>query len=166
MKKGQLQIQETMIVTFICVVLILIGLGFFYKYSTQQFLREYESYAQEKFDAYIITLPTNALLSCEQLAQKENCLDKTKLIALKMMDKEKKAKEFKETKITITQVYPEVPEIECTLQTAQTCSKIIIQDNKPQEIKSKRVIETPIALYDTQTGRYSIAKLAIEGYNQ
>ena len=164
MKKGQLQIQETIIVTFICVVLILIGLGFFYKYSTQKVIQEYEVYQQEKFDSIIITLPANTLLSCEQLTQKENCLDKAKLMALKMIDKEKK-KEFGETKISITQIYPTVPQKECTPQNPQECSTITVYENKPRKITSTRIIETPISLYDPQTQMYSIAKLIIEGYN-
>ena len=165
MKKGQLQIQEKIIVTFICVLLILIGLGFFYKYSTQKTIQEYETYEQEKFDSLILTLPTNALVSCEQLTQKENCLDKTKLLALKILDKEKKNKEFKETKITITQIYPAMQQQECTTQNTQECSTITIHDNKPRQVTSTRVIETPISLYDPQTQVYSIAKLTIEGYN-
>ena len=165
MKKGQLQIQETIIVLFICVILILMGLGIFYKYTAQTISQEQIEYEQKKFDGKLITLPTHPLLVCSQLTQKQNCVDTAKAIAVTKLDQKKLKKEFKEAKITLQITYPEQSEKECTFQNPTGCNTYTIYNNQPTELTSTRIIETPVSVFNPLTNTYAIGKLSIEGYN-
>lgn len=163
--KGQLQIQETIIVVFICVVLILIGLGVFYKYTMQTIQQEQLEHRQNTFDNQIITLTSEPLLACEQLTQQRNCIDTTKLIALKQLDTRRLQKKFPNTKLTITQVYPQTQDAECTMQNPTECNTYTLVDNKPQQVTSTRIQQTAMSLYNPLTKEFSIATVEIAGYN-
>ena len=166
MKKGQLQIQETIIVVFICVVIILIGLGIFYKYTMQTIQNEQTEHMQSTFDNQIITIPTNSLFSCEQLTQQKNCIDATKLLAITQLDKRRLQRLFPDTKISVKQIYPKTNDKECTVQNPKDCNIYTVLDNKPKTVTSTRIQETAISLYNPLTNSYSIARMELEGYNR
>jgi len=169
--KGQLQIQETILVIFIFIILIMFGLVFFYKVQSASIANEFNSFQLNKLSIDFITLGDLPEFSCSKAGIKESCIDSTKLIAFIALNNDEKYKNyyferFGYKNITIYQIYPGTNKNMCGLGRITDCGVWEIYSKKPNErISTKIVRDTPVSLYFPDTDEYGIGILVVEAYN-
>ncbi|MBS3163581.1 hypothetical protein J4427_02720 [Candidatus Woesearchaeota archaeon] len=162
MKKAQIQIQETIIVIFIFIIILGVGLVLFYKFNESSIRQIEDDDRLVYFYNMIGTFPSMPEVKCSSLGDEKECIDVSKLIAFKNKG------EFFKSNITIYTVYPERPNIECTIQklnSGQDCGTFPVFSNIPKTFINKRVIFTPVSLYYPDRDTYELGKLVIEVYS-
>src|SRR3989338_5677999 len=82
-RKGQLQIQETILVLFIFIVILVLGMVFFYRFSLQGLEENKLDNERLKFNTMLSTVPEMAEITCSIYSQEVNCIDVYKLLAFK-----------------------------------------------------------------------------------
>ncbi|MBI5391829.1 hypothetical protein HZB00_02385 [Candidatus Woesearchaeota archaeon] len=153
--KGQLALQETILVVFILTVLLILGLFFFSNYQLQQIKQERQLASSERFHQMISTFPTLAEVSCSLQGNREPCLDTLKLTAFQQTIKTNPAyyqSIFESKNITVSTYYP-----------STTQSWQIYNQKSPSSTGKDRII-TPISLYSPLEGKYSLGILVLEDY--
>ena len=80
-KKGQLQLQETILAVFVFVIIIIIGMFVFVNYQNNSIKKDFDDFNRIKTRINIITLNDIPELGCSKAGIKENCVDDLKLIA-------------------------------------------------------------------------------------
>lgn len=142
MKKGQLQIQETMFVILVFIIIFMIGLIFFYRSSVASFEKDKLEYEEDKFKLLIDVIPNMPELRYSELTiYSDWCVDSLKAEAFSLISDKY---DFGFKKITITG------------------PKTIILYDKFKSSESVRKYSSPICLYDSD--KFSMAKLEVEWY--
>ena len=164
-KKGQLQLQETILAVFVFVIIIIIGMFVFINYQNNSIKKDFDDFNRIKTRINIITLNDIPELGCSKSGIKENCVDDLKLIAFKNLAERRKA-EYAESygymNITFYQVYPEKNNKECDKDNLENCGVWNIYDNKPKTITSRIREATPISLYNVKEDKYKIYEFILE----
>ena len=164
LKKGQLQVQETILVVFVFVIILIVGMAFFLRYQNEGISQENKEYLREQFSLIITSFPHYTEIACSEYGQKESCIDTAKLTAFSVLDKEQ-FKELGYKTITIASVYPEKNTKTCTSRNSVDCGVWELYSKKPASIESTLKAVTPVSLYDPQTRTYSVGILTVEAYN-
>lgn len=162
-KKGQIQINETILVIFIVTVIMLLGVVLFNRWTKLSIENEFLDNERIRFSNMLGTIPEMSELKCSSQGRLFNCLDSLKLLALGNLDLGyQKMFGFREIKVNI--VYPETEKALCKSSTYPECNEFIVYSNKPSKIKEEDVIETPISLYYPDLGEYKIGILEIKWF--
>ena len=153
MKKAQLQAMETIIISIILVLLVLIGLWFYSGVSASSADQTSRLLSQEDANTLVILLSELPELSCpDRSVETRNCLDITKidLLSQAITNPESDlytnnnrlyyASLFGATNITITQRYPE--------PSANTASYQLFDGATTSNVLTRTL---PINLYDPRT---------------
>lgn len=168
-RKGQLQVQETILVVFVFVVIIILGMFFFINYQKGSIKNDFNEFQRARARSNIITLGEMPELACSKGGIKEACVDSLKLVAFKNQAEKKKteyAERFGNLNITLYIVYPKrQTKRECNKDNIEECEIWNIYTRKPSKITSKIVEKTPISLYDPKKDKYYIALMVMEAYN-
>lgn len=167
MKKGQVQVQETILVLFIFIVILVIGLIFFYKYNAQSLRDSVFEVEQNKFNGMLSTFPQNPEIRCSYLGEDISCIDSYKLLGfMDIVGKESGyyKKKFGFKNITIYSVYPNKNPIKCDFNNIENCGVWKLYLNKPQDYNKVLIIKTPISLYFPNKDDYAIGEMVIEWY--
>jgi len=134
MKKGQVQMQESIFVIFLVMLLILIGMVSFFKYSSagiEESKLEYEDY---RFKQLIGVIPNLPELRCSHLGVADECVD---LLKVNAFDWNYDLFNGKKIEIDGVLVHDDL-----------SCSDV-------------RIVSSPISLYNPLVGRNSVANLEI-----
>ncbi len=161
--KAQLQTQETILVLFIVVVIILLGIAFFLRYQRQSILDERTTYERTQFQHMILTLPEDAAVRCSRFGQKENCVDTLKILAAAPFFQNDPDR-YGTMNITFTQLYPAVPSVSCTTGTLTDCGVWTLYTQRPEHIRTTLKTVTPLSLYRPESDHYVLGLLTIERY--
>ena len=170
MKKGQLQIQETILVVFVFIVIISLGLVFFYRFQLQAIQQDISDYNEDEFANILISFPDLAEVGCSFNAEKANCMDAYKLISFQSISKKRSSYFFKRLgymNITVYSLYPSESSVACEGSSTRACGVWKLYSRLPEDRKllfDKTVQETPISLYYPDTDSYGIGKLVVEAY--
>ncbi|HLC85837.1 MAG TPA: hypothetical protein VJG30_00930 [Candidatus Nanoarchaeia archaeon] len=168
-KKGQLQIQETILVVFVFVIIIILGMFFFINYQKSSIKNDFTEFQRTKARSNIITLGEMPELACSKGGIKEACVDSLKLVAFKNQAEKKKteyAERFGHLNITLYIMYPKrQTKRECNKDNIEECEIWNIYARKPLKVTSKIVEKTPISLYNPKKDTYYIALMIVEAYN-
>ena len=78
-KKAQLEIHETILVIFIFIILLLVGITFFYRFSLQSIENIKEEHETAKFNELVSVIPNMAEIKCSHLTKESKCIDVIKL---------------------------------------------------------------------------------------
>ncbi len=166
-KKAQLEIQETIIVVFIFVVLLSIGMLLFYRFQLSSLDQQKIEIEDKKFEMMLLTFPNSAEIECSSNLQTRNCIDSLKVLSLKKsieQDPPSYFKKFGYKKITLTSLYPAKNNKECISTNLDDCGVWTIY-NKPSPNQEKGIIlRTPISIYYPQTESYGIGELRLEAF--
>lgn len=149
MKKGELTTQETILVIFIFIVLLIIGLIVFYRFNSLSIAREREEYENDKFELLIAILPSMAELKCSNLNVEAECIDVAKIESFSSL-----ANDYfkgKEISISLEDVYLK-----------DNAWKIY--ENKPKRFNSFINVSTPVSLYYPNEKKYSVGILKLGRY--
>lgn len=142
MKKGQLQIQETMFVIFIFIIIFMVGLVFFYRSSVASFERDKLEYEEDKFKLLIDVIPNMPELKYSELEiDSEWCIDSLKAKAFASISDRY---DFGFKKISIIG------------------GENIVLYEKFRSSESVRKYSSPVCLYSSN--KFSMAKLEVEWY--
>lgn len=152
MKKGQLQIQESIFVLIIFIVLLLIGLIMFYNFTISSIKADIASYESSKFRSLIEILPSIPEFRCSNLGQEQECIDLGKVDAFSKLGFDY-FKEFGYRKITIEVIYPKEDK------------SYNVYEKRPRSFRSIKRISSLISLYDPGQDKYKIGKLTVEDYS-
>lgn len=161
MKKGQLQVQETILVLFIFIVILLIGMIVFYRFSLQGLEEKRLNNERMRFNTMLVTIPEMAEITCSIYSQEVSCIDIYKLIAFKGIN-ERYRDRLGYMNITIYNIYPERNDKLCELGSVRDCGVWNIYYNNPNKLNKKLVLKTPISLYSVNG--YTIGELVMERY--
>lgn len=150
MKRGQLQIQESIFVLFAFFVILVIGMIVFY----QMELRGIDRMRQENEDVtfyYLISyVPAMPEIVCSEKGIIEECVDISKAKAFADYDNNYYRGIFGERRILLL---VEGEEIE-------------LYDAEPRTFSAERVISTPVSVYMPRYGNYIIGKLEVHNYEK
>jgi len=170
MKKGQIEINETLMVLFVIVVIIIIGMFVYFRFS----LANVEKLGSELSEEESTILLASASALQEIRCSEDECVDTSKFIPF--MDHLKKDNEYYNKllgykKIVFEQVYPDVQsQGECNLELysqedyPENCRYWVLYDNKPQKTGQKITISTFVSLYFPEINEHRIGRLEVTTY--
>ena len=152
-KKGQVHVSETILVLFVVVIILMMGVTIYFKFSVEKS----KTLAEE--------------LSCEGLG----CMDTSKFLPFKRVlgeDFGRYKRMFGRKRIVVKELYPvddSVKEVECDvvkyIQMAypQNCGSWVIYDYNPENEPAAKV-STIVSLYYPEFDEYRVGRLEIEHY--
>ena len=152
MKKGQVQITETLLVLVVFSVLLLIALIIFYRFNISSITTDMNRYEDTKFRSLIGTIPSMSEFRCSNLGNDQECIDLDKVIIFKTIGVDYN-KVFGYKNITLSMIYPKEDSV------------YNIYSNKPRATKTIKRISTFVSVYDSSQDKYKIGKLTIEAYS-
>ncbi len=170
-KKGQLQIQETILSVFIFIVLIVFGMVFYYRAQSTSIDNDFKQFQMDKLSVDFITLGDLPEFSCSRAGIKESCIDVPKLLVFSSLNNVKLYRDYYFDRlgyenITIYQVYPAKSNKKCTQGNLDNCGVWEVYSRKPAgKITSKIVRDTPVSLYYPDKDQYAIGIMTVEAYN-
>ena len=169
-KKGQIQLNETIMVLFVIVIILFVGLFVYYKYSIASIQETAATLSEEETTILVASLPVLPELRCDE----GTCLDTAKFLPFKQLTETKQlqyAQLLGAKTITIEQVYPPMTtETLCTLNSYQqfsypnNCKTWVLYDNKPTKYSSNPTLSTTVSLYFPEIDEYRIGRMHIEVY--
>lgn len=168
LKKGQLQIQETILVIFIFTIIIILGMTLFFRFQEISLKNDIRDFKLKQFGNKILTLPDTSEFVYTEAGVKMNAVDTFKLITLKSLVEKEEDYYFEKygyMNITVVQVYPEKINSECTKSKVDNCGVWKIYIKIPNTINSRLRKETPISLYFPEKNTFTIGILSVEVYN-
>lgn len=137
-KKAQIHMGETLAVLVIFIIILIFALFLYFQYSYKSLEKRGFEFQETEYSTLLYSLTDSPELSCE----KGNCIDMTKIIALKKLNHRLKNKEIK-----IEIIYPEQSKGECDINdySKNTCNTWILPSLKTTN--NKMIVNTPISLY-------------------
>ncbi len=172
--RGQMQIQETILVVFIFVVLIIFGMVFFYRVQEASIADDFNKFQRERLVIDFITLGDLPEFGCSRAGIRENCIDTSKLVVFKDIArgsyKDYYFERFGYRNITIQQIYPNKISTECSLQRGTNCGIWNVYSKIPNNWGAKEVRDIPVSLYfpcsesGCEDEYYTIGVMTVEDY--
>lgn len=151
-KKGQLEIQETILVIFIFIIILAIGLTVFYRYTTDSIKADAQVYEEFRFKVGISSIPSMSEVKCSFLSEQKECMDLEKVKAFSIYSKDYFSL-FGYSNITLYMVYP-----------GSTQKPVVLYYRKPASTRQSFIISTPVLVYDPEYSNYNIGKLTLVRY--
>ncbi|MEW6063469.1 MAG: hypothetical protein AB1571_03835 [Nanoarchaeota archaeon] len=165
-KRAQMQIQETILVIFVFIIMLLIGLIMFYRANVEGIKNEEFKDRLIKFYDMTGYFPNIPEVKCSSLGQENECMDVLKMLAFANSLVNSNAKrDFIANNVTIFVVYPRIDrDKECSRVSLNECNSFKVYTNKPKEAKSVYRTSTLVSLYYPEEERYKVGKLVLEMY--
>ena len=167
-KKSQLQMNETVFVVFLIMIIIFLGLVVYSRFQELNILEKSKSLRSLNVIESTHTISFWPELDCSDVRVSEfACLDIVKLKVLgKFIDQSKQSDkiyafnyyydQLKKSKITVTEVYP--------LNTSVLGETYWILWDNPGTKKTTDYILVPVNLFDPFTGRYALGIMELQIY--
>ena len=149
MKKGQLQMQETILVLVIFFVVLMIALVFFFRIQDSSISKMYDEFQEERFYNLIMWMQDIPELRVSDLLHEEQCFDYYKALAFSDFSSNYRG-ELGWTEISL--------DIDGR--------KEVIYSNRPAKFSDLRRITSPVCLYDERDQRHKVAKLEVVWYKR
>lgn len=155
MRKGEVQLQESILVTFFVIVIIALGLVVFYRFSLNSINNYEQEYREQQLLSSLITLPNGFIYT--NLGSSQNAIDTSKLFYNNL--------NYGFKTMIIMQVYPAISnEIKCDLSNYPNCNTFIVYNKTSYKLKNTLVESMPISLYYPLDDNYKVGKLIIYLY--
>ena len=154
MRKGVVQLSESILVTFFIIIIIIMGIVVFYRFSLNSLHNYEQEYREQQLLSLLITLPNDFMYT--NLGDSENAVDTSKLFYDNL--------NYGFKKITIEQVYPKQDVVECNLQNYPDCNHFVVYNKENSKLKNKLVESRPVSLYFPLSKEYRAGKLTIYYY--
>lgn len=162
-KKAVVQMGETIAVLVVCVIIISFALYLYFQFSYRSIENTGAEFQETDYSTLLYSLTDSPEFTCT----KGNCIDITKVIALKQSNYRLKDKEIK-----IEILYPEpLQKKECTIEDysdpnyPNTCSSWVIPALKTTKKTTETpVVNTPISIYYPETDEFRIGLISLTIY--
>lgn len=156
-KKGDLQINESIIVIIVFSVILIIAIGIFYRYNIQS-VNELENEFQESNVINLLNnLPNSPEMSYSMLGDDDNSIDTSKLLKLKLS-------KLGFMEIKIKEIYPLRNKEICSNSNYPNCDEFIVYSFKGSN-KNSQIFSAPVSLYYPSLKEYRAGILEIKWYN-
>ncbi|MBT6044715.1 hypothetical protein HOG54_01565 [Candidatus Woesearchaeota archaeon] len=171
-RRSQVHVSETILVLFVVIVILMMGVVVYFKFSVEKNKDLAEELSEEQATIMLAKAVGLQELSCDGTG----CIDTAKFLPFKRVlgeDFDMYRRIFGRKKITITEIYP-VPhdsaiDVECDvikyiqMEYPENCGKWTIYDYNPEnELGAK--ISTIVSLYYPEFDEYRVGRLEIEHY--
>ncbi len=166
---GQMALHETILVLFVLVLLLIVGMVAYSRYSAYSFSR-----LALEMDEQQSTILLNSLLALPELGcADEACLDTGKFLPFQAVvnsDRGYYTQIFGAKKIEVSLLYPRPADGECTSQAyleegyPLNCDHWVLYDSPPQTIRQRIVVSSPISLYFPETDTHALGRVDINVY--
>ena len=156
-KKGDVQINETIIVLIIFSVILIIAIGFFYRYNVQSVKDLEIEFQENKVLNLLSILPNSPELVYSNLGNEDNSIDTSKLINIKL-------EKLGLMEIRIKEVYPGNNPAICDKRNYPNCNEFLVYNNKGVK-KNVNILTTPVSLYYPLLKEYRTGIMEIKWYN-
>ncbi len=168
--KGQVELNETLLVLFFIVVIIIIGVVFYFKVFQEKVKEKGEELSEQEASVLLASITSMGEISCSN----EDCVDTSKLVPFGNLARNK-IDYYKgllgNKKITIYNIYPSAREGLCdnraynSIEYPENCNHWVIYENNAYPGRGEGLkISTPISLYYPENNEYKIGRLEIEFY--
>ncbi len=167
-KKGQIHITETLLVVFVMVIMIIIGVIIYFKFS----LEESKSLEYELSERQATIMLAKVMTLDELACSDEDCIDTAKILPFKRALGEnfnRYKKIFGRKKIVLKILYPDGVDEECDITKyiqvdyPNNCGIWSIYEYNPEnELGAK--ISSIVSLYFPELDKYYVGRLEIEHY--
>ena len=167
MKKGQLQINETIMIVFIFVIIILAGLLIFYKFTLAGIKEDSIQNDIVRFQTMRATFSEIPEIKCSIQGMSESCVDSYKMIIFKKMtelDKDYYIFRFGFKDIQLKLVYPNKDVNNCSISNINNCGVWNLYSHIPKEYNKALKVDTPILVYFPDKEDYGISIVTITNY--
>jgi len=155
MRKGEIQLQESILVTFFIIVIIGLSLILYYKFTLNSVENYEREYMEQTLLSSLMTLPND--FSYTYLGENKNAVDTSKLFYDDI--------DYGFKKIIIEQVYPDTEtDIECNLNNYPDCNYFIVYDKQNIRLKNTLVQSMPVSLYYPIQDEYRLGKMSVYLY--
>ncbi len=168
--KSQIDINETLLVLFVIIIIIILGMLVYFRYSQAHITTIAAELSEQESSIILASILRLPEISCTD----NTCIDTSKLLPFQILLQGKMSYYrvlFGSKTIRITHLYPE-PNITapCTIQTynqftyPDTCNSWVVYDGTPSQFTRKSVISTPISLFFPEQDQYRIGRLEVTTY--
>jgi hypothetical protein len=168
LKKSQVGLLETLMVTVIIVIILVMGIIFYFKAYGNAILQEGERLSMQEQNVLAASIVSMPEFQCTIRSVARYCVDIVKLYSfLSLKDKPIYKNIFGNRMIVVSQIYPPSGDNGCTIngyQEGADCGKWVLYDNPRQDYKSRPIVGMPISLFNPINNRYSIGILTVEDY--
>ncbi|MBU2640007.1 MAG: hypothetical protein KKG75_04885 [Nanoarchaeota archaeon] len=167
-KKGQLEIGIKIMVLIVFLVLLIISLIVYFRFSYSSLRETKEEILEEKFSSLVNVIANLPELKCSITNIESECLDARKLVAFGQVlyeDTDVKNNYYEELEINslvVKIVYPEVAgSIECDESKLINCNVFNLFSLKGDYSDEGLKYTTPVSVYIPDNGKYVIGKLVV-----
>lgn len=169
--KGQVELHETLLVTFFLVIIIVLGVFVYYRYFVMGVRGSAEEFREEEASVLLASLTALPEISCSH----DDCVDTGKLIPFFHVVRAHPAfygRAFGFKKVSIRVTYPESPSPDVLCDTAayqqvfypENCGYYVLYEQRPRTVTSTFIVRAPVSLFYPETGFYRVGQLEIESY--
>ena len=169
--KGQIEMNETLLVVFFIVLIIAIGSLLYYRHFMETAKTQVEELSEQEMSVLLASITEMGEIRCGQ----GDCIDTSKIIPFSNVIKAHSAyynADLGFKKITLEIVYPasEHNKAPCDLRAYQqsmypnNCGFYTLYENEPKQAKKAITVGSPVSIYYPETDEYRIGRLKIESY--
>ncbi len=168
--RGQVEINETLLVLFIIVLIIAIGMFVYFRFSLAHVQTVAGQLSEQDSTVLLASIGTLPEISCTQ----RDCIDTSKLLPFQTLlqkNQDYYTHLLGYKKIVITRLYPQPNGNDiCSLASysqevyPDTCASWVVYDHYPVTINQKIVASTFVSLYFPELGEYHIGRLEATRY--
>ncbi len=168
--RAQMQLNETILVMFVVVLMLIIGMIGYYRYSAQSLKNAGDDLVEEEVSVLLASVTEMPEISCSN----DECLDMAKIAAFSKVSREEIQHYkgvFGSKRILVEALYPEASDqSECNMQKynqvnyPENCRYWVVFDNKKSSFDSKIIVSSPISIYYPEMNRFAIGKIILEVY--
>jgi len=169
-KKGQVQMMETIMVLVVFIIILIVGMVFFWGVVMKDIGASAKELEEEKYYVLTSILPTLPELLYSEATNEEEYIDTSKILAFQKTIADQTShysQLFGQTRISIEQTYPKPATIkECTLREftntdyPDNCNSWILYNKLTTRITRK--ITMPVSLYFPSSNQWRIGRLIVE----
>ena len=155
MRKGQIQIQETVFVLIIFFIIILLGMVFFFQVQSANISKIYNDFQEDRFYNIIMWVQDMPELKVPDGLGTKQCIDYYKALSFSDLSEDNKDKyigDFGNTEIF--------------LKTEEELNRegVKLYSNIPLRFSNVRIINSPVCLYDERDEKHKVAYLEVKWY--
>ena len=155
MKKGEVQLQESILVTFFIIVIIGLSLILFYKFTLNSIDNYERDYMEQQLLSSLTILPND--FGYTHLGESTNTIDTSKLFYDKL--------DYGAKTIIIEQVYPfQENNVKCDLTNYPDCNYFVVYNKTNYRLKNTLTHSMPVSLYYPLGDAYKLGKLSVYLY--
>ena len=159
--KGQIGLMETMVVVVVAVILLVVGLAFYFKFSIGELQETGEEACIVSNTVLLASITSMPEVECSINGNTLDCVDTVKI--LEFSPERYYADYFNkicDQNVYFEVIYPVPTDGECTENTYPGCSKFVFYEADPEG--EGIMISTPVSLYYPLEDEYLVGKLVVE----